>query len=248
MTLTRLEILRLVRTHRWLALFGVYLFFGVLGPVSATYIDELVARFGGGVEVSLPDPTPVDGIAQFVSNSAQLGILAVILVAAGALTMDARPEVSAFLRTRVPQPARLVLPRYGVATIAAVLSLCAGTLTAWAVTRVLLGPLPLGALTVGTLYGGLYLAFTVAVVAAVAGFVRGTAATVVTAIVVVIALPVLSLLAAVSPWLPSKLVGAVTAMAAGAPAGEYTRAVAVTVAAIPALVWLAIVRAGARDL
>ena len=47
MTLLRLEWLRLVRTRRLLALTGVYLFFGIAGPLTARYLGEIVERFGG---------------------------------------------------------------------------------------------------------------------------------------------------------------------------------------------------------
>ena len=51
MNLWRLEWLRLVRTKRWIALVGIYVFFGLLGPLSARYMGEIVERFGGGVQV-----------------------------------------------------------------------------------------------------------------------------------------------------------------------------------------------------
>ena len=58
MTLWRLEWLRLIRTRRWIALVAVYLFFGLLGPIGAKYIGEILARFGGGIEVSFPIQFP----------------------------------------------------------------------------------------------------------------------------------------------------------------------------------------------
>lgn len=248
MTLTRLELLRLLRTHRWMALFGVYVFFGVLGPFTAAYMEELIARFGGGMEIAMPEPTPADGIAQFLSNASQLGVLAVIVVASGALAIDAKPEVAAFLRTRVERPARLLIPRYGVVVAASALALVAGTTVAWALTAALIGGLPAGAMLLGTLLGALYLAFAVAVVAAVATAARSLVATILGAIVVVVSLPALGLLPALAPWMPSTLVNAVVELAAGAPVGDFARAAGVTAMATPVLLWIAAARSATAEL
>ncbi|WP_370324628.1 hypothetical protein [Euzebya sp.] len=248
MTLWRLEVARAVRTHRWLIVVGVYALFGVLGPVTARYINEIIARFGGGVQITAPDPQPADGIVQFLSNASQLGLLAVAVVAAGALAVDARPEVSAFLRTKVDHPRWLVVPPYLVTTAVAALALVVGTVIAWSLSVVLLGAIDVGALVVGTLYGIGYHAFAVAVVAAVASAVRGQGATILTTIGVLLAFPIVGVVDAVRPWLPSELLTAAAAMVAGVPAGDYVRAVVVTVVATPLLVLLAVRRTGRREL
>lgn len=248
MTLWRLELLRLVRTHRWMILFGVYGVFGALGPVAARYINELLERFGGEVTITAPDPRPVDGLIQFVSNTSQLGLLALVVVASAALAVDARPEVAAFLRTRVSRASRLVVPRYVVMAGTAAAALVVGTGVAWSLTAWLIGGLPAGAVVLGTVYGSLYLAFVVAVVAAAAGYTRGQATTVFAALAVLILLPIVGLLPAVSPWLPSELLTAVVAMADGVPATEYLRALAVTVLAVPALLAIAVRRLDQREL
>lgn len=248
MTLWRLEVLRLVRTHRWMILVGVYLFFAVTGPLTAAYFNELMARFGGDVTVVAPDPRPVDGLAQFLGNASQLGVLAVVIVAAGALALDARPEIAAFLRTRVPRASTLLLPRYAVVTAAAVVALIVSTGVAWAMTATLIGGLPAGAMVAGTLYGALYLAFAVAVLAAVAGYVRSQIGAVFATLAVLLALPALGLVPAVTPWLPSELLTAVVALADGVPATEFSRSALVTVAATGGLLSLAIHRFGQREL
>jgi ABC-2 type transport system permease protein len=247
MTLWKLEVARLVRTHRWMILFGVYLFFGAVGPLTARYLGEILERFGGGVTVEIPDPRPVDGIVQYVSNASQLGLLAVVIVAAAALALDARPEVAAFLRTRVERAGVLLVPRYVVTAAAAGLALVAGTALAWVMTAALLGSLPAGSLVLGTLYGALYLAFAIAVVAAVAGYTAGQTTTVFGALAILILLPLLGLVPAVSPWMPSELLGAVSALVEGVPAGEFARSVAVTVILTAALLGVAVRRFDTRE-
>lgn len=239
MTLSRLEWLRLTRTHRWAVLVVAYVFFAVLGVLGARYLAEILHRFGGGIVVEIPPPRPVDAVTQFLSNAGQLGLLAVVIVAAGALAVDARPEVGAFLRTRVERARRLLWPRYVAVTLAAILALVLGTLVTAALTAVLIGPLPAGVLTLGTLLGALYLAFAVAVVAAIASHTRGTVSLVFATVAVLLLLPVVGLWPPIRPWLPSELLMAAAPLVEGAPASDYLRSVASAVVLTVVLLVLA---------
>lgn len=248
MTLWRLERARLVRTHRWLLLAGVYAFLGVLGAVGARYLNEIIERFGGEMTVVAPEPQPVDGLIQFVSNGTQLGILAVVVVAAAALTLDAKPELAAFLRTKVSRPVVLLLPAYVVTLLASVAALALGTTVTWALTEALIGPLPAGPVLLGTLLGAVFLAFALAVVAFVAGFTRSQAATVLGALGALLLLPAVGVVDAVAVWMPSRLATAVIALVEGEPASAFLRSTGVSLAATAALLALAARRLGQREL
>lgn len=249
MNLLRLELLRVVRTRRWMLVVGVYGFFGLAGPLLARYLNEILERFGGDeIIVAGHDPQPIDGVAQFVSNASQLGILAVIVVAAGSLAIDARPEIAAFLRTRVAHSSTLLLPRLVVATTTAVIGLVLGTAAAWALTASLLGALPIGAMIVGTLLGAMYLTVVVAVVAATATFTRSVVGTVFASLAVVIVMPIVALAPALAPWLPSELLAAVAGLVDGEPVTTYTRATITSVLAVAALVTIAVRRSEHREL
>jgi ABC-2 type transport system permease protein len=236
MSLWRLEVLRLVRTRRLLALAGVYLFFGLTGPLLARYMDRLLANVGGDVQITVPPPTPAAGIAQFSSNAQQIGLLVVLVVAAGALAFDARPEIGAFFRTRVGSVGRLLVPRFTVTAVAAGGAFVLGTLAAWYQTTVLIGAPPAGGILAGMLYGVLYLAFAVAVMAMATAVTKTTLTAVALSVGVLLALPLLGLLPAVAEWLPSHLLGALDALAAqAASASDYLRAAGVALAATAAL-------------
>lgn len=248
MTLWRLEVARLLRTHRWMILFGVYALFGALGPVTARYINEILERFGEGMAITAPDPRPVDGIIQFVANASQLGLLAVVVVAASALTLDAKPELAAFLRTKVPKPGLLIVPPYAVTVAGAVAALATGTVIAFVLTGTLIGALPTWPIVLGTVFGALYLAFAVAVVAIIAGYTRSQATTVFGALGILLVFPILGTVDPVQPWLPSGLLTAVAALVEGVPAGEFTRAVVVTTLATAGGLALAARRFERREL
>lgn len=247
MTLWRLEVARLVRSRRVIALLGVFGFFGLTGPMLARYMGEILERFGGGVEVVLPEVVPADGITQYLSNASQIGMLVVLIVAAGALGFDAKPELAAFLRTRASVP-RLLLPRYVVSFVAAAGAHTFGLLAAWYETHVLLGALPAGGMVAGIVLSWLYIAFAVAVVALGSAVARGVLGTVAVSAIALLVLPILSVVEALSGWLPSELLGAPEALARGAAIGDFLGAAAVAVVASAALLAAAVALLRRREL
>jgi ABC-2 type transport system permease protein len=248
MTLWRLEWLRLVRTRRLLAIVGVFVFLGLSGPLTARYIGALLETFGTeGVRVEFPEPAPADGVIQFVGDSTQLGLLVVVLVAASALAFDARREMAIFLRTRVRGVGAIIGPAYTVSTGAAVGGLLLGTLAAWYESTVLLGRLPVARLAVGFAYTAVFLAFAVAVVAAVASLVRGVLATAGASLAVLLALALVDGVTATG-WLPTDLAGAMAGLVQDADPADYLGAGVVTVGLTGALLTVAVTLGARREL
>jgi ABC-2 type transport system permease protein len=249
MNLWQLEWARLLRSRRLVALVGVYLFFGLLGPVTARYMGEILERFGGDVVVQFPDPVPADGIAQFTANANQIGLLVAVIVAAGSLVIDAIPEMSIFLRTRINRISRLLRPRLVVSFAAVASAFVIGLLGAWYETAVLLGALPLGDLALGALLTLIYLAFVVALVAAVGSRLASVLGTVATTVVVLLVLPIVGLVEPVGRWLPSHLPGAMDSLLRNTSGrSEYMPAALATLVLAPTLVRLATRWAAFREL
>jgi len=238
----------LFRTKRWVALVGVYVFFGLAGPLTARYISEILETFGGGVQVVVPEPVPADGIASYVSNAAQIGLLVSIGIAAAALAFDAKPQMGIFLRTRVTHVRKILAPRYLVITAAVAASFTLGSIAALYESTVLMGTLPFGGWLVGTLLGCLYLAFAMAVVAAVAGRTQSVLVTVIVTIGVLLLLPLIGIAPNIGEWLPSHLVGAIDGLVRGSGVSDYLGAAAVTVGLTLGALQLAVTWAGQREL
>jgi ABC-2 type transport system permease protein len=248
MSLWRLEWIRLTRTRRWIALLGVYLFFGLLGPLTARYVEAIVKNFGGGIQITVPPPVPADGMTNYISNAIQIGLLVSLGLAAGALAFDARPQMGVFLRTRVDSIRGILTPRYAVWAGATVVAFLAGSAIALYETTVLIGAPPIGGWVLGTLLGCLYLLFAVAVVAAVAGKAPSVLMTVVISIVALLLLPVIGIVPDVGRWLPSHLVGGIDALVRNGSFGDYVGSTLVTVAATAGALWLAVHWARQREL
>lgn len=252
MTLWRLEWLRLIRTRRWVALLGVYVFFGLLGPLTARYLGEIISLAGGdlnGAIIDLPAPVPADGIARYAENALQLGTLVTVMVAAGSLAFDAIPEMGIFLRTRVPGIYRVLAPRLVVTAGAVALAFVSGALMAWYETWALLGSPEAWSILAGIGFSLLFLMFVVALVAAIAQQARSVLGTVMGSIVVLLVMPLAGVAGVVGRWLPTRLTGALAGLPAGtAVPGDYLGASLVTLAGTSGLVWIAIELAARREL
>ena len=249
MNLWRLEWLRLVRTRRALILLATYVFFGFIGPLTARYLAEILDRFGGDdLTVIIPDAVPADGIAQFASSAQQIGMLIAVVVAAGALTLEAIPEMSIFLRTRTSAASRLVIPRYAMSAVFVAAAYLVGLGVAWYETAVLIGPLPIPGMLGGALLGVVYLGFAIAVAAAFGSRVGGVLGTVVATLLVLLLLPIIGIADAVGRWLPSHLVGAQVDLLGDGAFTDFLGALAVTVAASALLLLTAIRGVGSREL
>jgi ABC-2 type transport system permease protein len=208
MTLWRLEWLRLVRTPRALALGMVFVVIGLFEPVVTRYENDLLGHVGGGVKVTMPPPTPADGVNSYVTEVTLIGLILVVAFAAGAMSFDTKRGLATFLRTRVASMWQLVAPRFAVNAGAAVAAYVLGTLAAWYETRVLIGALPAGGMLAGMLCGVVYFILAVAVAAFAASWVRSTIGAVGVALGILLLLPIAGVIGPIANWLPSALVNA----------------------------------------
>ncbi|TCO59595.1 hypothetical protein [Actinocrispum wychmicini] len=246
----RVEWLRLVRTRRLLALAGVFVLFGVTGPLLARYRGELVGHLatpGSNVTIIFPPPVPADGITGYTQNALQIGLIVAVVIAASACALDARPALSIFYRTRARTFRQLLLPRAVISAAAAVAGYLAGTLAAWYETAVLIGAPDVGALAEGAVADAVYLVFAVAITALAATLARGPLGTVGIALTVVFGGPLLGQVPALAHWLPSALLDASNALQRHTAEDHHQRALAVTAALIVACVAFAVIRGARRE-
>ena len=111
MSVWKLELLRLWRTKRWIALLVSFTIFGFIGPLMARYIAELIGTTAGNITIIVPPPVPADGFTNYIKNSMQIGLIVAVVIAAGALAVDAKTGLSIFYKSRISKPAKLLLPR-----------------------------------------------------------------------------------------------------------------------------------------
>jgi ABC-2 type transport system permease protein len=229
MSLWHLEWLRLVRTSRWLALVGVFVFFGATSPPLNKYMATLVEHLGNGVQIVAPTPSAVSGFETYTRNAGQLGLLVFVLVVSSAVAMRAHFEMAVFLRTRCSSARQLLLPRFVVTVGAGVVAYMFGVLACWYGTVVLLGSVDLVGVVAGAVLGSLYLVFIGALAAAFGSVLRSVVTTAVATLAVALALGIAGAFDAVAAWLPGHLNDALADVAGGGDLTAYTKSAVVTV-------------------
>ncbi|HSW58563.1 MAG TPA: ABC transporter permease, partial [Dehalococcoidales bacterium] len=79
------EVMEQVRTHRFLIVAGVFLFFGLTTPLTIKYLPEIIEMAGSTMQIQIPPPTVEQSLAEFATTILQMGILVLILVGMGSV-------------------------------------------------------------------------------------------------------------------------------------------------------------------
>ena len=87
---TRKEFVESLRTYRLIVLAAVFLLLGVMSPLFAKLLPELLngADMGGGVILAMSEPVAMDSWAQFFKNVGQMGMLALIITFCGIMANE----------------------------------------------------------------------------------------------------------------------------------------------------------------
>jgi ABC-2 type transport system permease protein len=237
LTLWRLELLRLWRTRRLIALAVTFGLIGLGIPILDHYLPEILKHAGtGGVRITVPPPTPSQTLANVGSNISQMGTLVLVVVAAASLAIDARPRLAIFYRTRARDPLTLFVPRYVTVSVGGLLTLALGVLAAWYETAVLIGQPRVLGLAGGYALEALWLCFVVATVALWASITPGVLAITGASLASLLLLALLANIPALTTWSPTALAGSLGDLAKPHDATTPWHAVIVVVPCTLALV------------
>ena len=82
---TKKELTESWRTYRLAVLAAVFLLLGLMSPFIAKVMPEMLSGMdlGGGMTITVPEPTAMDSWIQFFSNVGQIGMLALIITFSG---------------------------------------------------------------------------------------------------------------------------------------------------------------------
>ncbi len=140
------ELLEAWRTRRLQAMLILFVLIGIVSPLTARYLPEILRAALGSQFPSIPIPTPTaaDAVDQLQKNLGQLGAFAAIVLAMGAVAAEKERGTAAFVLTKPATRGAFLgakLVAQGVVlAVATVVAIALG----WAYTAVLFGPPPLG--------------------------------------------------------------------------------------------------------
>jgi ABC-2 type transport system permease protein len=143
--LLRKELLEAWRTRRLPVVALLFLAVGIMSPLTARYMNEILeAALGDQLPVVLPATTAVAALEQLQKNLGQLGALAAIALAMGSVSGELdRGTAALVLAQPATRPAFLLAKLTGIALdLAVCTALAVGV--AWVYTAILFEPMPVG--------------------------------------------------------------------------------------------------------
>lgn len=142
--LLRKDIKELMRTRRVLFPPVLFLLLGIGGPLFVRLLPVILESAQQEMQMAIPDTTPVDGIVQYLSLVAQLGLLAVILLSMGVVASEKRDGLLAAVFVKPVSRLAYLWSRWLVNGTLIAASFLLGVAVAVGSSLLLLGSLPLG--------------------------------------------------------------------------------------------------------
>lgn len=143
--LVRKELREAWRTRRLPVVAGLFALIGMMSPLTARYLPEILrAALGSELTVPIPEPTVAMAVEQLQKNLGQLGVLAAIALAMGSVAGELdRGTAALVLAQPVSRSAFLAAKIAGLGIVLG-LATVTGVALAWIYTAVLFEPLPIG--------------------------------------------------------------------------------------------------------
>lgn len=86
---TKKEFLESWRTSKLWILAVIFLIFGVMNPLMAKFLPEIIkSTMGEAIAATIPEPTSLDSWTQFYKNITQMGLVVIVLLASGTISQE----------------------------------------------------------------------------------------------------------------------------------------------------------------
>lgn len=144
----RKEAFEILRTWRVFVLPAIVLVFALTGPLLAKYTPELLTAVAGDQfsSIHLPTPTAFDAYGQWIKNLGQIGIFALIIIYGSIVSGERRSGTAILVLTKPVSRVAFIVVKAVVNAVYLSVLLVLGTLITWAVTAIVFGDAPGGAL------------------------------------------------------------------------------------------------------
>ncbi len=83
------EFMEQIRTFRMLILFAVFFLFGLMSPLTAKMLPDIMSGMKiQGIVITIPEATAMDAYGQFFKNTTQMGVIVILLVFGGMISNE----------------------------------------------------------------------------------------------------------------------------------------------------------------
>ena len=141
--LLRKELLESWRTRRLPVVAVLFLLVGVISPLTARYLPEILElSLGDQLPIPVPTPTGLDALAQLQKNLGQIGALAAIALAMGAVSGELDRGTAALVLAQPASRAAFLAAKLVAISVVLAISTVLAAAVAWVYTAVLFEPQP----------------------------------------------------------------------------------------------------------
>lgn len=223
------------RTKRIIIVAIVFLFFGFMSPLLIKYLPELL-EMAGDVGLSIPPPTAMQALSEYISTMVQFGVLVIILVAMGAVSKERESGTAALVLSKPVDYPAFVVAKFLALSLVTLIGIFLGGLACWGYTYLLFGEASVWGFFLQNILLLLYLWLAVAVTLLFSSIFRSQLAAGALGLVTIVILTIASSL----PWIGNQLPGELTSWGYRLLSGEAAEAAWGAVAATLALIVLSL--------
>jgi ABC-2 type transport system permease protein len=143
--LLRKELLEAWRTRRLPVVAILFLVVGIISPLTARYLPEILElSMGDQLTIPLPVPSGLDALAQLQKNLGQVGALAAIALAMGAVSGELDRGTAALVLAQPVTRGEFLAAKLAAIAVVLAVATAAAAAAAWVYTAVLFEPPPVG--------------------------------------------------------------------------------------------------------
>ena len=146
--LLRKELVEAGKQHRLLIILITFLFFGILSPVTALYMPQLLHMIGAqqGMIIEVQQPSVTDSLLHFHKNIAQAALFIMMFLFMGVVAQEKERGTAAFLLVKPVSRDIWILAKFLAVFIQLGTGIVIAAVSCALYTQILFGSLPLAAL------------------------------------------------------------------------------------------------------
>ena len=110
-TMFKKEMKEMISSYKILIMPLIFVFFGILQPVTLYFLPEILESTGQGIEIELPPMTFADSINGYFSTIFQIGAIVIALSAMGAISKERSSGTAALILSKPISRASFMFPR-----------------------------------------------------------------------------------------------------------------------------------------
>jgi len=243
------ELREALRTGKLIWLPAVFVLLGLIQPISAKFMPDIIAAAGNlpeGAVIQIPIPKPGEVLGQVLSQFGTIGVLAICLAYMGTISGEKRNGTAAWILVKPVAPLAYVASKWTALCLIVGISFALGYGAAWYYTDLLIGGANAATVIVSGFLYYAWLVFVGTITIAASAWIRSPAGAAFSAFGFAVVLQLVrGMFENRLSWLPSELnSAAITGLTAGE-GTSWSAAAFVMILCILALIALAVKGANA---